>query len=101
MAPFGGGGQYHRVRISGATRRVAGVQLSLTRSSYRSGGANEKSAVTVRRIDDLMTQQWTGETLGFMHLDVQGGELDALQGAMATLARDQARAHRHLHTALA
>jgi len=92
LAPFNGGlGSTTRVLHLGRdARRVAGVQLSLTRSSYRSGGgADEKSAVTVRRIDDLMAQQWAGETLGFMHLDVQGGELDALQGAMATLARDQ------------
>ena len=78
-------------------RRVAGVQLSLTRSSYKAlgrspvdgGGKQWSRTVTVRRVDDLFTQLWAGERLGFMHLDVQGGELDVLRGAMATLTRDQ------------
>ena len=78
-------------------RRVAGVQLSLTRSSYKAldrspvddGDRQRGRTVTVRRVDDLFTQRWAGERLGFMHLDVQGGEQDVLRGAMATLMRDQ------------
>ena len=78
-------------------RRVAGVQLSHTRSLYKAldrspvddGDKQRGRTVTVRRVDDLFTQRWAGERLGFMHLDVQGGELDVLRGSMATLTRDQ------------
>lgn len=40
------------------------------------------------RIDDLYSGMWKGETLGLAHLDVEGQELDALQGAEKTIARD-------------
>ena len=53
------------------------------------GDKQRGRTVTVRRVDDLFTQRWAGERLGFMHLDVQGGELDVLHGSMATLTRDQ------------
>lgn len=43
----------------------------------------------VRRLDELFETRWPAERLGFLHLDVQGSELDALRGAAATILRDR------------
>jgi FkbM family methyltransferase len=43
----------------------------------------------VYRLDDLYAREWRGERLGFAHFDVEGGELDLLRGAVATIQRDR------------
>ena len=40
-------------------------------------------------VDSLFNSLWVGERLGFAHLDLEGMEINALRGAVATLARDR------------
>ena len=91
------GSSSHNLALGRDAHRVAGVQLSLTHTHYKvingtaadDDGPTHRKTVRVRTVDDLFAQRWAGEHLGFMHLDVQGGELEVLRGAMVTLKRDQ------------
>lgn len=42
----------------------------------------------VERLDDLFLSRWPTESLGFAHLDVEGSELEVLQGGERTISRD-------------
>ena len=42
----------------------------------------------LRGIDELANSTWKGEKLGYLHLDVEGGELAVLKGAATTLQRE-------------
>jgi FkbM family methyltransferase len=56
-------------------------------------GARKGGAITpfqVERIDDLFFGgNWSHETLGFAHFDLEGGELAVLEGAEHTIRRDR------------
>jgi len=54
----------------------------------------------LRGIDELVNSTWKGEKLGYLHLDVEGGELAVLKGAATTLHRDRPffTVERHVHT---
>mmetsp|Transcript_30859 Transcript_30859/g.80529 ORF Transcript_30859/g.80529 Transcript_30859/m.80529 type:complete len:336 (-) Transcript_30859:305-1312(-) len=43
----------------------------------------------VYRLDDLFSGMWANDTLGFLHLDVEGLELDVIHGGVQTILRDQ------------
>ena len=44
--------------------------------------------VPVYRVDDLFASQWRNERLGFFHLDVEGAEMQVIEGAWSVLSRD-------------
>ena len=54
----------------------------------RSGSAFTASTFQVYRLDDLFEEQWRGEAFGFGHFDVEGMELELLEGAVKTIRRD-------------
>ena len=45
----------------------------------------------LRGIDELGNSSWLGEQFGFLHLDVEGGEIAVLKGAAVTIHREYAR----------
>ena len=51
-------------------------------------GARRASFPTYR-LDDLFTGLWSGERLGFAHLDLEGFELLVLRGARDTIMKDR------------
>lgn len=57
----------------------------LQRLLNASDDAPDVPKLPIRRIDSL----FSNETLGFAHFDMEGGELDTLKGAAATIRRDQ------------
>ena len=84
--------QILRAGLGNETRRVS---LSSSRRMVRvSDFATHAKASTatetfqVYRIDDLFSKQWSNQTLGFLHLDVEGIELDVIRGGMQTIQRD-------------
>ena len=74
-----------------------GLQISGTQHVSKIINATDEvaagpGAFRVHRIDDLFDAAkglWRGERLGFAHFDVEGAELDVLNGARATIARDR------------
>lgn len=65
------------------------TQLSMihTAPSWNSSGAND--LFNVYRIDSLFTREWVGERFAFGHFDLEGAELDALQGGEKMIHRDR------------
>ena len=43
----------------------------------------------VQSLDALFAADWAGERFGFGHFDVEGGELDVVEGAANTIKRDR------------
>ena len=62
-----------------------------TKQEVDLAAAADKSDTVFRvyRVDDLFANEFKGERLGFAHFDVEGGELDLVQGAHATIMRDR------------
>ena len=71
------------------SRQVSLNNIETVEPLPNASSARGSDVFRVHRIDDLFAEQWRGETLGFMHLDVEGGELDVLNGARATIMRDR------------
>jgi FkbM family methyltransferase len=69
-----------RARLSSA---LAG-ELGHTSLFDAGGGAEE---VTIRPLDDVLVDR--AAPIGFVKLDIEGGEMDALRGAVATIQRDR------------
>ena len=65
------------------------VKLSGTRARWGQPAMHRTSSVPVYTLDTLFATHWRGERLGFAHLDLEWMELQVLQGAAATLARDR------------
>ena len=88
----------------------AGSMVTSDNMGRRLNASARAGTFSVLRLDDVFSD----ETLGFAHLDVEGGELEALRGGAAVMARDRCAAHdartartcrqraqqRTLHTAL-
>lgn len=78
-----------------ALRNTTGQQLQGT--SRASVNAKSTVRLPAHRVDDLFAQR----KLGFVHLDVEGEEINVLKGAMHTLRRDRpiftAELHVHLN----
>lgn len=68
-------------------RDVANVHRLLKNTSERS--KKKLQNFTVYRIDDLFSTVWRGETLSLAHFDVEGSEMDVLNGAYKTIRRDR------------
>ena len=83
---------------------IVGGQISIAPESARGGteivanllhghGARlsleSNQTFPVEPLDVLFTERWRDERLGFGHFDVEGGELELLRGASATLLRDR------------
>lgn len=68
-------------------RTVGGSGFRVTAS----GSRRSNHSFAVHALDELFGGggPWHGQTLGFAHLDVEGGEPAALRGARQTIARDQ------------
>ena len=76
-------------------RQKAGIyaQLRSDIGAQQSGSKMQKAIRTfqdgltfpIYPIDDMVKTLWFGEQIAFMHLDLEGGELSALQGARYTL----------------
>ena len=64
------------------------VKYTAPGGGNRSGSAFTPSTFQVYRLDDLFEEQWRGEALGFGHFDVEGMELELLEGAVKTIRRD-------------
>ena len=47
-----------------------------------------KALEKLRGVDELINSTWRGERIGYLHLDVEGGELAALQGSTLTIQRE-------------
>ena len=58
-------------------------------ASVTNASSNSSTIFHVYRLDDLFTRHWAAERLAFAHFDVEGSELDVLQGANRTLQRDR------------
>lgn len=80
-------------RTDGCTVSLIGSQTRsmLTGVDKRPTVANGSTAGTFRihRLDSLFDGPWARERLAFGHFDVEGSELDLLQGATAVLRRDR------------
>ena len=55
----------------------------------RKAPAQTAREIPVYRIDTLFTKHWHDERLALAHLDLEGDELSAIQGAQHTIRRDQ------------
>ena len=63
-----------------------------TAESVSESQSGDRGVFRVYRVDDLFDASvgaWRGERLGFAHFDVEGAELDVLNGARATISRDR------------
>ena len=77
-----------------AAKKRSGQATQVEGSMDNKRDANKSDASSlevfrVHRVDDLFANEWRGERLGFAHFDVEGGELDVLRGARATIRRDR------------
>ena len=83
------------VRDQHAARKLVGGGSQITvgtmngRAAVHASESDAPGVFRVYRIDDLFAGEWRGERLGFAHFDVEGGELDVVRGASATLKRDR------------
>ena len=75
--------------------KSAGPQAQLTathKKATQPAGQQSGHGIkfNVSKIDDLFGPfgKWAGELLGLAHLDVEGAELDTLEGGRATIGRD-------------
>ena len=67
----------------------AGSMVTSDNMGRRLNASARAGTFSVLRLDDVFSD----ETLGFAHLDVEGGELEALRGGAAVMARDRCAAH--------
>ena len=83
------------VALGSATRRVSfrGTQQSTQVFNVQAAPSQKQDATAgtfrVVRLDDLFAGPWRNERLAFLHLDVEGAELDALHGGMEIIRRDR------------
>ena len=86
---LGGLGNVERTLNIHTTAHVkSGLQLMYTHRA-KENNSTSSGSFPIRRVDSLFANEWAGESLAFAHWDVEGAELDLLQGAMATIRRDR------------
>jgi FkbM family methyltransferase len=68
--------------------QMTNIMQTLKAPTPRQRNWSNRTRVRVYTLDELFAGPWKGESLGLAHFDVEGGELDVLRGAQATIRRD-------------
>lgn len=77
-------------RPSGVRAQISNFNEQGWSSSVSSARGKGITPFQVERIDDLFFGgNWSHESLGFAHFDLEGGELSVLEGAERTIRRDR------------
>ena len=89
LQPLHGGlGSVERTVELGAMRRTKTMLVGVSEAPSAKNPSSS-SSFQVHRLDGLFERVWHDERLAFGHFDVEGSELDLLQGATATIRRDR------------
>jgi FkbM family methyltransferase len=65
------------------------TQLTMIQRAPASNSSDADDLFGVYRIDSLFTREWAGQRFALGHFDLEGGELDMLQGSEETIRRDR------------
>ena len=58
-------------------------------TTYAKAVQGATADIPTHSLDQLFSVEWKGQSLGFLHLDVEGSELKALRGGNHTISRDR------------